>query len=885
MEANAPYPGPKSVNRSMVSLSSKVPWIVGMPKKMVIGLISSFIGTSGPDVNGPESSAPLTISSDNNNALAPSVKTEANPSTEHDSTITPRARVVIFSKDRPWQLQQLLMSMKLRSKDSSRHTCLLHNCNIHIILRASTTAYKIGYEKVMHAHEYDGVNFLIEDDQQTEATSFSSLLEQALTVDTSRNEDTGVVMFLTDDCLFLEPIEDALEIAIFALQHGTIGRERVFNFLSRLHPGISWCQTRGVACPPPRDEMKYQSLAQYFANLHREGEVYDAAKLHDGVYLYDRKRCSGEWAYLFDLSGGVYRHCDVLALLKNMETEQRNHPNVLETRINKLLKDTTVKGHPEESLKSLSAIPSRPMLVILAINRVQDVYHAPLALPQESTYGTILMEGTKMPPINPRDPESLLGLLDEDCHLDSERYKTTIYNSSHIGDFFIEPLPAKDNHLKEVDHSSTHPKLSILMPVHCSPPYAASHSILSIIMQPIEEFHMLCKVDKGVVKEYHKKALLSPMQVVLVDDRCNDGSIDAMIKACDDLVKSHEDVVFTMQDHRSKGTPKQKDLVAGDRCVSISLDIVPSPRAGVASALNHGLSYCRANIVARMDADDISSHGRLLSQIRYMRANPSIDAAGTSTVLFSENRATNRKRDSLILPYSDLIQNTEPHYILRPSLSISDPGFMAWAMFFTCCISHPSVIYRKNAVQELGGYGESTTCEDYDLWLRLLNRNSRSIVCLPFLGLWHRKHSQSSSSAGSTIQKDEADNASFAAMQRMFHSTTSDDGLLMFDHVSTLRNPNSATSPQSLEFAAKLLLRLESSFMEKNSEYLSHEERTLIQSDCNARIGEIATLAQINFGNKGSEDKSFLWKLWCERCPDKQLERLSLLCHMHNITN
>ncbi|KAL7536082.1 hypothetical protein ACHAXR_006907, partial [Thalassiosira sp. AJA248-18] len=279
------------------------------------------------------------------------------------------------------------------------------------------------------------------------------------------------------------------------------------------------------------------------------------------------------------------------------------------------------------------AIPSPPLLVILAINRGQDVYQAPLALPQEATDGTILMECTKC-------QQSIRG----------------IQSLSWV--------------------------------------FSAKIAIYT---------NFICKVDKGVVKEYHKKALLLPMQVVLVDDRCNDGSIDAMIKASDDLVKSHEDVSYTMQDHRAKGTPKQKDLVAGGQCVSISLDIVHSPCAGVASALNHGLSYCRANIVARMDADGIASPGRLLSQTRFMCANTSIDAAGTSTVLFSEIELRIKKEQLLILPYGNLIQNTESYCILRSSLLLSDPGFMAWAMFFTCCISHPSVFYRRTPYKSLVG--------------------------------------------------------------------------------------------------------------------------------------------------------------------------------------
>jgi len=198
------------------------------------------------------------------------------------------------------------------------------------------------------------------------------------------------------------------------------------------------------------------------------------------------------------------------------------------------------------------------------------------------------------------------------------------------------------------------------------------------------------------------------MQIVVVDDRCNDGSIDAMIRSFYGLAQSHEDISFTVQDHRFEIGPQNNDLSTGDECISISLDIVKSPRAGVACALNHGLGYCRADLVARMDADDIVAPQRLLSQIGFMHVNPSFDVVGTSTVLFSaRSKGGKQYNQSSILPYHNITQNTESCYVLRSSLSISDPGFMAWAMLFTCTVSHPSVIFRKKAIQELGGYDES----------------------------------------------------------------------------------------------------------------------------------------------------------------------------------
>ena len=171
--------------------------------------------------------------------------------------------------------------------------------------------------------------------------------------------------------------------------------------------------------------------------------------------------------------------------------------------------------------------------------------------------------------------------------------------------------------------------------------------------------------------------------------------------------------------------------------------------------------------------------------------------------------------------------------------------------------------------------------------MRLLDQNCRSIVCLPLLGLWHRKHGLSSSkNVGSITQKVEAEKVCYAAIERMFHSTNNDVSTLDFDQasLSTLREPSSAQTPESLDIAANLLQQLEISFLQQTSGRLTQQETALIKLDCNERIGELATISITKFGNltkiqPDGKSSSFAWKLWCERCPEKQLERLSLLCH------
>ena len=841
----------------------------------LIGLISSFL--EQPDrCDHPCRAPPPSDPEPNRASSAPSSS----------------ARVIIFSKDRPWQLQELLRSA-LGTQAPPR------NCGVYVVLRASSPDFHRGYEKVMEdvrrraGHPRDTVRFLIEDDGAKD-TSFSSLLEHALTVDAGAGAEDGVVLFLTDDCLLLEPLEHLLATATGALQSTFDGRGGAYNFVSRLHPGISWCQTRGVADPPPRDEMRYHSLARCFGDLCQGEDRVGSPAVHDGVYFYDRRRCAGEWAYRFDLSGGVYCRGDVVALLEGMTAEEKSGPNMLELRANERLQPTGQMPQ-EGARKPWTAIATRPLLIVLALNRVQDVFRAPLAPSQEVDNTT-----------HDLDPVSLLALLEAGRHLDVDKYRSRLYNSSHIGDFFLEHSDnacRAENMEKKHDSESApaRPKLSVLVPLHRGPPRAASHALLSIVMQLIEELDLPREGDDAGPARGLDRPLLSPMQIVIVDDRCTDGSIEAIARSCGEALASRG-VPFAWHDHRREG-PRRDDARAAEeeRRAAVSFDVVRAPRAGVACALNHGLRRCRAALVARMDADDVATPRRLRSQLAFMGAHPSFVAVGTSAVLFAA-RSTDRPRSEWILPYETMAPSTDSYRVLRPSLSLSDPGVLAFSMYFSCAISHPSVMFRKSAILLIGGYDESISCcEDYDLWLRLIDWNSKSITCLPFHGIWHRKHHQSVSAENSTIQKKEADAACHRAIKRLFDlgsrtppssdygssATKPIDLIAKKAIISTLRHPSSAPSPESLDLAAELLQRLESSFLEKNSLLLSEREIALVKLDCDARIGELATILVTKFGSKGKTrlDRkggpraSFAWKLWCERCPDRQLERLSLLCH------
>jgi glycosyltransferase involved in cell wall biosynthesis len=109
-----------------------------------------------------------------------------------------------------------------------------------------------------------------------------------------------------------------------------------------------------------------------------------------------------------------------------------------------------------------------------------------------------------------------------------------------------------------------------------------------------------------------------------------------------------------------------------------------------------GLHHARADLIARMDGDDISTHDRLERQVRFMQEHSEIVVLGSSYELIDSSGAVGPK---VAMPLSD--------------------AAIRRAMFWGNPFCHPSVMFRRNQVINAGGYLGSIYAQDYDLWVRL----------------------------------------------------------------------------------------------------------------------------------------------------------------------
>ena len=138
---------------------------------------------------------------------------------------------------------------------------------------------------------------------------------------------------------------------------------------------------------------------------------------------------------------------------------------------------------------------------------------------------------------------------------------------------------------------------------------------------------------------------------------------------------------------------------------------------GYVSALNKGLEMARAELIARMDADDVAMPERFALQHARMVQEPELAVLGS------------------FIRVMDKAGN-----IIRLGEYPLTPKETARCVEFLCVVAHPVVMMRRDAVLKIGGYRKAfCPAEDYDLWLRI-SHLGYAIANLPQPLLNYRVH-------------------------------------------------------------------------------------------------------------------------------------------------
>lgn len=133
--------------------------------------------------------------------------------------------------------------------------------------------------------------------------------------------------------------------------------------------------------------------------------------------------------------------------------------------------------------------------------------------------------------------------------------------------------------------------------------------------------------------------------------------------------------------------------------------IYSTTNRGISRALNFGIKLSKADIIARMDADDISHPERLQKQYDYLKSNKTIGLVSCCV-----SYGGNRKKNLGYAIYVDGINKLLAHQEMFNKRFQDSP------------MAHPSVMFKKSLFYKYGGYQESELPEDYELWLRWMNK-------------------------------------------------------------------------------------------------------------------------------------------------------------------
>lgn len=145
---------------------------------------------------------------------------------------------------------------------------------------------------------------------------------------------------------------------------------------------------------------------------------------------------------------------------------------------------------------------------------------------------------------------------------------------------------------------------------------------------------------------------------------------------------------------------------------------------GTSAALNYGVSLCKSDWIARIDADDVNTHNRLEKQVNFIEANPECDIISSWSIYFKD-------------PSRIIFLLKEPlyHKEIYDYLNIHNP------------INQSAMICRKSIFTNFSYNEQLNSNEDYDLMYKL--RDNVTFANMPEFLVYTRVREDSRTLTGS----------------------------------------------------------------------------------------------------------------------------------------
>jgi acetyltransferase-like isoleucine patch superfamily enzyme len=140
---------------------------------------------------------------------------------------------------------------------------------------------------------------------------------------------------------------------------------------------------------------------------------------------------------------------------------------------------------------------------------------------------------------------------------------------------------------------------------------------------------------------------------------------------------------------------------------------------GVGGSLKRLVEECKTEFCARIDADDINLPERLEKQVAFLNCHPEIAVVGSQAYCIDEEGGFDKSIYNLPTHHDDIVHT----------------------MLVYNAIAHPSVVFRRSAILQVGNYKDISNVEDYDLWLRVATDYRLANLGIPLVK--YRLHNQS----------------------------------------------------------------------------------------------------------------------------------------------
>ena len=144
---------------------------------------------------------------------------------------------------------------------------------------------------------------------------------------------------------------------------------------------------------------------------------------------------------------------------------------------------------------------------------------------------------------------------------------------------------------------------------------------------------------------------------------------------------------------------KRYIATSGLSCRVISL----KQNVGLGEALNKGVAQCKHEWIARMDTDDIALPDRFEKQFAYLAAHPDTDVLGGWICEFDREPDDCAQERRVPASHEDILRFAKHRNPLN----------------------HMTVVFRKSAVLDAGGYQPMNGFEDYYLWMRMIQKGEQ----------------------------------------------------------------------------------------------------------------------------------------------------------------